>query len=159
MKLMDKYAIVPPTDKHIQSLALNMGKADVDEIWAAGRILPLEALEQSVSASPEPYAGLYKEQVLCMFGVAELSILDNKGIPWMLSTDELKDHARPFLRGSKIYIDLMKVKYPFMFNYVDVRNRAAIRWLKWLQFRLLSAEPHGPDQMLFHRFEMGVKDV
>ena len=57
---MNKYAIIPPTDEHIQSLALNMSKADVDEIWAAGRKTPLEALEQSVSASPEPYVGLHK---------------------------------------------------------------------------------------------------
>ena len=155
--MMNKYAIIPPTDEHIQSLALNMSKADVDEIWAAGRKTPLEALEQSVSASPEPYVGLHEDQALCMFGVAELSILDNKGIPWMLSSDELKDHARPFLRGSRMYIDLMKEKYPFMVNFVDARNRAAIRWLRWLHFKLLPAEPLGPDQMLFHRFEMGVE--
>ena len=159
MKPKTKYAIVPPTDEHIHTLALDMSKADTDEVWAAGRKTPLEALEQSVSASPEPYVGLYQGRALCMFGIAELSILDNKGIPWMLSSDELKNHARPFLRGSRIYIDVMKVRYPFMINFVDARNRAAIRWLNWLKFRLLPAEAHGPDKMLFHRFEMGVENV
>ena len=156
---MNKYAIVSPTDEHIHALALDMSKADTDEVWAAGRKTPLEALEQSVSASSEPYVGLHEGRALCMFGVAELTILDNKGIPWMLSSDELKYHARPFLRGSRMYIDLMKEKYPFMVNFVDARNRAAIRWLRWLHFRLLPAEARGPDNVLFHRFEMGVENV
>ena len=37
---------------------------------------------------------------------------------------------------------------------VDARNARAIRWLRWLGFRIHPAEAHGIQGLPFHRFEM-----
>ena len=75
----------------------------------------------------------------------------------MLSTDELPKHYRKFARGSQTYIDSLKKDFDFLYNYVDVRNTLAVRWLSWLGFELDAPEPFGIDQLPFHKFHMEIK--
>jgi len=149
-----KYEIVPATAEHILELAQTMRKADVDEVWAAAHRTPLEALQVSVACSSETFAGLADGRVICVFGVASATLLSVMGIPWMLGSEELPKHARAFLRRNKSYIRWLKSEYKLLANYVDSRHTDAIRWLKWLGFKLDPALPFGPDQVPFHRFEM-----
>ena len=44
--------------------------------------------------------------------------------------------------------------YSLLINFVDARHGVAIRWLKWLGFKVFPAKPFGPDKLPFHRFEM-----
>ena len=138
-----------------EELAINMCKRDCDECWAAGHRTPRQAITESLAATPDAKVGLYKGRIVCMYGIAEISILSNIGIPWLLGTDEIEDHSKYFLRQNRYYMNQIKKKYAFMFNFVDARNTVAIRWLKWLGFSVYGAKPFGPDDMPFHRFEMG----
>ena len=103
--------------------------------------------------------GLYKNRVVCMYGVAELSILSNIGIPWLLGTDEIEQHSKYFLRQNRYYMKEIKKKYSYLVNFVDARNTVAIRWLEWLGFKVHETQPFGPDDMPFHRFELGKATV
>ena len=152
--MISEYIIVPADHMYAKELAENMCQRDIDECWAASHSTPLEALARSLAATPDAKAGLYKGQVVCMYGVAEISILSNIGIPWLLGTDEIEAHSKYFLRQNRYYMKHVKKKYAFLFNFVDARNMVAIRWLKWLGFSVYGAKPFGPDDMPFHRFEM-----
>ena len=148
------YNIVPAKYYHAVHMYKNMAQRDRDECWAAGHRGPLQALNESLAASPDAKTGLYKDRVVCMYGVAEISILSNIGIPWLLGTDEIEEHSKYFLRQNRYYMNDIKKKYSYLFNFVDARNTVAIRWLKWLGFKVSEAQPFGPDEMPFHKFEM-----
>lgn len=145
--------IVPTTKEHILELAETMRQADIDEIWASSHKTPLSALTDSVALSPEPFTGLMDGKVVCIFGVYQLSILDDAGVPWLLGSDLVKKASYTFLRVNKVYVEEIKKRYNVLENYVDCRNKEAITWLKWLGFKLEDPVPYGADQLPFHRFE------
>ena len=150
---MTKYEIVPATYQHAFELSTAMREEDRSEVLSLGGMTPWEALESSLDASVEAWAGLADGRVLCIFGVAPLSILGNGLIPWMLSSTELPKHARQFARVSKGVVAIWKEKYPRLENLVDARYSTAVRWLKWLGFNVHPAEAIGDTRA--HRVEIG----
>ena len=154
-----EYNIISAVPMYIEGLAVNMCQRDIDECWAASHSSPKEALVRSLAASPNAMAGLYQGRVVCMYGVAEISLLSTVGIPWLLGTDEIEEHSKYFLRHNRYYMREISKRYSYLVNFVDARNTVAIRWLEWLGFRVLPAQPFGPDDMPFHRFEIGQANV
>ena len=153
-----KFEIVAATEAHARQLARTMRQADVDEIWASGRLLPLEALMSSFVVSREPRAWLVDGFCVCMFGVAQHTFLSTRGVPWLLTGEGLEHNARRFMRGSREFVEEQMEKFDILVNQVDARHETAIRWLKWLGFTLEEAKPFGPDHMPFHRFTMTKED-
>lgn len=152
---MTKYEVVPATDEHAVALAAVMRKADIDEVWAACRFKPLEALRMSMLVSRDPSTGLADGRPVCMFGVGEFgTIIAPRTQPWLLGAEELPKHARTFLRMNRSYIKRVREQYSVLENYVDARNALAIRWLKWLGFDIKEPVIFGPDGLLFHPFIM-----
>tara|TARA_Y100000310_G_scaffold25627_1_gene24512 strand:+ start:7915 stop:8385 length:471 start_codon:yes stop_codon:yes gene_type:complete len=156
---MVKYAMVPTTKKHVKALARNMRQADVDEVWATAHFTPLAAVKFGWQTSREVTTGLADGVVLCIFGIAQRTVMSDTGIPWMLTTHYLPLHARAVLRANKGWIERARANYPLLMNYVDVRNRVAIRWLEWLGFELFDPEPFGVERLPFQRFEMRTENV
>ena len=153
-KRNDKYSIVPTSEDYVKELSLSMRKPDVEEIWAAGHLTPKQAIFLSLGVSSNDGTALVNGKVMCMFGVGMLSILSNIGVPWMLGTSLMDEHAHHFLRKSRKWINKVKEEYPLLINYVDARNVMSIRWLKWMGFKMFPAEPYGAQGLPFHRFEM-----
>ena len=50
---------------------------------------------------------------------------------WLLATDGLLPHSRLFLEESREWVESRARRF-VLWNYVDARNAAHIRWLKWL---------------------------
>lgn len=151
---MNKYDMFPPTKDHIEELATTMRQADKDEVWAAGNRSPKEALTRAVDASEWSVTGLANDKVIVIFGALRPSLMSNKAAPWALVSDNVVDYVPMFLKLSKLFISRLYSEYDVLYNYVDVRNTAAIRWLKWLKFDLSPPIPYGADQLLFHPFKM-----
>lgn len=149
-----RYEMVPATLDHAQELAWNMREADRQEVWAAAHYSPRQATFFSLEASRDARVGLVDGRVVCMFGVGPAAIVSTTGVPWLLTTDLVKKHAGPFLRRNKRVVEEMLAAYPFLRNHVDERNTMAIRWLRWLGFEILLAEPFGAEGLPFHPFEM-----
>lgn len=72
----------------------------------------------------------------------------------MLTTDEIAQAAIPFWRENRKYLSSLLERYDMLFNYVDARHTASIRWLRRLGFSMEPAAPFGVDGVPFHRFEM-----
>ena len=148
----NRYEIVAGTADHAAQLAATMREADVREIWASGRLVPDQALKLSMLASRDTSVGLVNGAVACMFGIAQPTVLSDVGYPWLLGSDLIVEHARSFLRLSRAWVQERREGYSALANFVDVRNTEAVRWLKWLGFKMDEPVPFGPDQLPFHPF-------
>ncbi len=148
------YKVVPTELEHIEELSHTMRPADVRECWAAHHFSPYDALKHSMYYTEKPLTGLYKNRVMCIWGVGKISYLSKEGIPWMLTSNLVDMHYREFLRRGVGLIQDMKKEAIVLINMVDARNKKSIRWLKWLGFTIHPSVPFGPDKMLFHPFIM-----
>ena len=151
---MTKYEIVEATEAHLEEAAANLRQADRDELWASFHLTPLEAIKTAQSETT--FASLADGKVLCIYGTWRPAATSLKGVPWMLSTNELPKHYRYFARGSKGYINYLKEHFLRLENYVDARNKLAVRWLGWLGFTVEPPTLFGAEQLPFHRFHMEI---
>ena len=151
---MSSYQIVPASAVHIESMLPFVRQADIEEVKASSGKDMRTALLDALRYSDHAWAGIIDGEVACIFGVGSLSILSDVGVPWLIGTDAINRHSRAFLRRNLWVVALMRERYPVLRNWVDARNTAAIRWLKWLGFTLGDPAPWGAAQLPFHPFEM-----
>ena len=88
---------------------------------------------------------------LCMFGITPIT--SAVGLPWMVGTLDLESHRRFVLESSRPILEAFLDHWPYLVNWVDARNRKAVRWLAWLGFTVHPAKPHGMQGLPFHMFE------
>lgn len=134
-----------------------MRQADRDEVYAASGRSPSDALIFSLRKSSHAWTAVIDGVPEVMFGVGDINILAGIGAPWLLGTDAVERHYVAFLRRSVGFRDQLLRRYPTMRNFVDVRNRASIRWLRWLGFTLSDPVEYRGHE--FRQFELRSDDV
>lgn len=144
--------IIEATPEHAYFIAEHAREDDVNELYAAARHTPLETMRIGMRHG-SALVGTADGVPVCMWGVSA-PLIGKAGSPWMVGTTELDKHAMAFLRRCRPQVVAMLADYDILQNYVDVRNRKAIIWLKWLGFSMDEAAPFGPFKLPFHRFEM-----
>lgn len=128
-------------------------KADVAECEALTGKPADEALQFSFDQSKICWVIIIDDEPSVAFGIASMSALCYKGIPWLLSTDRLKQVSRQFVKQSKDYIEAMIEDFRVLENWVDGRNKKSMRWLKWCGFTIdKKPYPIGLDNEIFYRF-------
>lgn len=145
--------IGPPRQRDLDRLVDHMREADIAEVRAAGFEVA-EAVQYSVDGSTRVWAAWVDGDLACVFGVAPVNVLAGQGAPWMLGTPLVQAHARLLMRTTPAYVRTMQEDYPVLVNFVHRANRASVRWLKAMGFKLKPAVPYGPYGELFHPFEM-----
>lgn len=147
-----KLDIVRAEQAHIDMLKGRLREADIKEIKAVGGTNPDAELQRSFDRSRFTWAASLKEVVLC-FGVASVHELSNKGVPWMLSSDKIKDIKVAAVRQAKRYVDLMLQEFSFLENWVHADNKVSIKWLMNSGFRVAKkVEVHKRTKEKFYRF-------
>ncbi len=142
---------VQPADT--AELAQNLREQDRAELDAAGHFDHLKTIQVSVEMSDWSRTALVNGRVACMFGVAPMgTVLDPRGVPWMLGTDLVPQNRRALARLAPQYIRAMLQTYPRLLNTVHARNTLAVRWLQRAGFALAPA--HDVNGEPFHLFEM-----
>lgn len=140
---------------HAVHISARMRRADIDEVMASGGHDPMTALRESLDSAAKAWTALVNDEPGCMFGVTALDILSGLGCPWLLGTNLVEKNSIAFLRRSKRYVAEMLDLFPYLYNFVDARNRLSIRWLKWCGFDFAKTpKPYGVAQLPFYRFEM-----
>lgn len=129
--------------------------ADVAELWAANRETPEEALAQGLAVSIAAWT-VWTDRPVAIAGVASISALGERGIPWMIATDGVRENVRQFLALSRGYVGEMRRMYPVLKNRVDARNKVSVRYLRAIGFTIEEPEPFGPDGLLFHPFGVSI---
>ncbi len=145
---------IQPTTGHLEELAANMRADDVREIWATGFTDVRQALRISTTLSTHMATVVHGDRVLCVFGVAPVSLAGRVGSPWLLGTPLLLQNLRALVPRVQPYIHTMLRAYPTLENHVHAHNTASVMWLRRAGFTLHPAAPHGPRGEHFHRFEM-----
>lgn len=153
------YEIVQATLEHAQRMAPRLRQADIDEIWASSMLEPETSLTRGVACSSHVWTGMVDGEPACIFGVVPVSFMSGIGVPWMLGTDLVEEHATAFLRRNRRYVKRMTRAYNYLVNYVDDRNVKAIAWLEWLGFTVSEPQQFGALNMPFRRFEMRTDHV
>lgn len=128
----NRVRLVPATNRHVGRIANRMREMDVRECAALGKT-PKQALRQGVQLSTIAWTALVDNQPEAMFGVVIDSVLDRKGTPWFLGTDEVYRHGRELLMwGGALVSRLQQDSNLTLSNIVCSENVAAIRLLpKW----------------------------
>ena len=146
--------IVNAKPEHIPYIAANIREADEQEIWDMSLMKPKEALEQSLKISCLCWTGLVNGTPVCMFGVAEASVLFKVGRPWLIGTNDIDKCATVFLRKNKRIVKTMLDCFDRLENYVEETNTRSIEWLKWLGFEFGDPVPMGIFKKNFIKFWM-----
>lgn len=151
-----EYFTRPTLPADIDLLAKHMRGPDRAELAAAGFGDAAMALNMSVRASLFVRTVFVPEGIACIYGVSSISLLQGEGSPWMLGTDQIRRHAKSFMRESAAVIEEMHGIFPRLSNVVDARNRWAVRWLRHAGFTIREPIPYGPEGFLFHPFDKEV---
>jgi GNAT superfamily N-acetyltransferase len=123
--------LVEADASHIPALAANMREADRIEIGAFGRT-PAKALGSGLSSSVWALTALVDDEPHAMMGVVPVNVLDGIGVPWMLGSERIYDHARDLVRYGPGIIAEMRRGFERLENMVHVDNHRAIRFLRHL---------------------------
>lgn len=153
--MTDGVEITVATRDDVEALVPDLRPADVDEIRAASGLAPGTALRRSFALSTHVWAAREDQAaVIALWGVGPLSLSAGMGCPWLLASAAIDRRARQIVRLSRPLLAVMRTAYPHLENYVDARNRRAVRWLAWLGFVIEPPAPWGVEGRPFHRFWM-----
>ena len=141
--------ITEAKQEDVISLVPRLRIDDVVEIEALG-VTPLFALSASYRDSSRAYTVKIEGNPIAMFGLT--SVNSEEALIWMVGTDELYTIQRRFLRNSREFIAEALEMYETVYNFVDTRNEASIKWLQWLGARIEEPKEYGINGELFHRF-------
>jgi hypothetical protein len=136
-------------------LAANLRDQDRDELDACGHTDHERVIRLSINRSLQAWTARIDGELACIFGVAPLaSVLDPRGVPWMLGPPLVPRHRRILARAAPGYIAQMLEAYPHLVNQVHAKNTVAVHWLAKMGFVLQPPTPIAPHGELFHLFEM-----
>ncbi|MGE4471084.1 MAG: hypothetical protein AB7D47_13200 [Desulfovibrio sp.] len=142
--------------EHVRPIAANLREQDKAEVWAAGHVLPLEAVRGSFLISDVAWTVISPDTgaPFAMFGMRGPSLLGDGAEIWALGTDDVRRWSIPFAKHSKFYVAEMLKVCEMLTNHVDTRNTVSRAWLRWLGATFDPPKPYGPDGLLFQRFEL-----
>jgi len=147
--------ITEATIDDVRELAPMVREPDRQEIWAHVMREPEPAMLSALELSDMAWAARMNDDLICIFGVTPVSIINNVGTPWMISGIYLPKYSFAFLGHCKRYVAKMLKKYPLLINHVDARYGESRLWLRWLGFKMdKRPEPYGALMKPFFRFEM-----
>lgn len=135
------------------SLGSRLREADLREIKAGVITSPSESLLQAIDISQVCKTVVDDTgTVICMFGVTPSLQNSHEGMPWLLSSPDIKDHIFQFLRESKEWIDTFHDTYPVLWTLCHAQNTLHHRWLEWSGFDIKGTYTMGDKQEEFFCF-------
>ena len=138
----------------IASLKDALRSSTIDELWACHHFTPEQSLFWSMSNSVFCFSIVVEGEILAMGGILRpKDIMADRARLWFLSSQKLDKVERTFLRQCRDFMHTMLEYYLILENWVDVRNKPAILWLKWIGAEFGDVAPFGVDNRLFQHFE------
>lgn len=135
-------------------LIANARIADIEEAKDGAGLTIAQSLELGMKISAKAMVFDADGVLLAAFGDAKAFEAPGVGVPWLISTNAIEQHARGFLRACRPLVQEMLQRHQVLTNFVDDRNDAAKRWLAWLGFDLSSPVPAGRLGLPFRQFTM-----
>ncbi len=149
-----KIHVKPTQPSHLSSVATRMRQSDVDEIWASNLIRPLDALTLGLKCSTICDTVFKDELSLAIYGIVPNPKLAGTASIWMLGTNELSTVLHAFGSMTRDVIKELHEQFPILYNYVDIRNRNCIAWLKFQGAIFEDPKPYGIAKLPFAYFQI-----
>ncbi|MBP6769078.1 MAG: hypothetical protein KA171_14965 [Reyranella sp.] len=127
--------MLPATEDDARELAPLLRPEDRAEMLALG-LDPVDGLLQSLAAAREAWTWRDDGRLICMAGVAPLSLIGSTGVPWLLGSPLVAAHRRAFMVETRRMVAHWLTVFPLLRNVVDAQFEAAVRWLRWLGFKV-----------------------
>ena len=135
------------------TLGPNLREEDCQEIEAHAGLDPTNGLIFSFLNSKACLTVEKNGVPITMFGTGPAPNNPKVGMVWLLSSPELLEISKPFLRHSKRLLALLAAPYDVVMNYVDCRNKAHHRWLLWCGFVFIAKhDEFGVGRLPFYEF-------
>lgn len=147
------------TAAHAVQLAEAMRPGDVLECEALG-FTPLAAVQESLRVSDASVA-LHAAGELLAIGGYRLTVDGpvlgvSCAVAWVLTTTAVDRHPLAFHRGARAWLRAMRAHADVLWNHVDARYAASLRWLDALGFVTFDSARLGPAGLPFHLVVRGV---
>ena len=121
--------LVEASVDHVVPLAASMRDADRLEVGAFGRS-PDDALRNSLASSLWALTAMVDDKPEAMIGVSPANMIEGLGVPWMLGSEMIYDHARDLVQYGPGIIAEMEKTFPRLENFVSADNERSIRFLR-----------------------------
>lgn len=147
--------VLPAIPHDAERIAPHLRMEDYNELKAVTGQEPLPVLLHGINTARQSWSLFEGNDIVALFGVHDF--LENGGIPWMVATNRLNWSKKYFIKHSQEWITRLGSHYERLINFVDARNEAHIRWIKWAGFNV-AASPvkYGVEHRPFYRFEMEI---
>jgi len=138
-------------------VARHLRQADKNEVNALTEQPHLQVIRDGIHASCPCYTiRLTSTGKPCgIFGACKTDHPD-RGVVWLVGTDDLLTKSRTFIRHSREWVDEIQSHYRLLYNVIDARNTVHLNWLKWTGFELVQEfEKYGIEKrkfILFRRY-------
>jgi hypothetical protein len=149
------------TKDHVEAIKDNLREIDIFECWAASHSTGEEALNYGLESGLLCNTIFYNDDPIAMYGVTPVESDGEYGVVWLLGTNETNRATTILVKEGHSWVDEMLGIRPILFNFVSVKNKRSIKWLKYLGFKFKDAAPYGFEKEPFHLFYKvkGVEDV
>jgi len=144
--------VIRTNKKHLNYISHHLRKSDAEEIYAAYGMMPIDAVDFAFNHAKVCYTWIHIDKPIAIFGVNSHTVIAKSGSPWIVGTNDVNKLFSTLYRHTEKFLNLMFNDYEMLENYVDCRNKASIRWLKWCGFNFDPPEPFGFEGKLFMRF-------
>jgi hypothetical protein len=141
--------VVPATEALARRMAPHLRATDVLEVQAAKLWTPEQALLRSLEHAPGSCAWLLDGEPALMWGVEPVCAAAGLGVAWTLGTDAVTQHPLMFWRLCKAELARLMLHWQVLFNWIDARYEASIRWAWRLGFVIDEPKPFGAEGRLF----------
>lgn len=142
----------PATLADAHDLGPRLRKADRLEVRASSGREACGVLIDAVMAATQADAWSHKGKVLAISGLSPCKGAPHIGVIWMLGCKEMEQFPKEMMRGRREYVKKLLKGHDMLLNFVDNRNTAAQRWLKWLGFSIGEPQPFGVAGLPFRPF-------
>lgn len=96
-----------------------------------------ECLRRNFAASTEVWAMVKGETVLCLFGVAPLSILEGVGEFWIVSTTHICSNRFAFARMCRTFLPRLMEHWGELRGLVEHSRTDVTTWARWLGVQIV----------------------
>jgi hypothetical protein len=126
------------TEEHARTVQQNLRAVDRLEVERSGGVART-CVETSLKSSLIAWAMLRDGRPIAVFGAAPFQkpskAMEQKGVVWLLGTDELTHAGKSLVQKGHYYVDLMLRLFPAgLMNAIDPENIRTRRWLRALGF-------------------------
>lgn len=117
----------------VDALKDNLREIDLFECKSVSGNTGAEALQNCLDNSLVCYTIFINEKQVAMFGMTST---DKKhfGVIWLLGSDDTRKATNILVKHAKDIIEELLALRPILFNYVSVKNKTSIKWLKAIGF-------------------------